>query len=679
MNNNFEKITDEKDEIYKNINNIANSQLKTYITSSNIENINLNYKTIIVNNKDSTITNPTNIKIPRASYNQINVIYTIITKYLPSGIVEGISLPVIITLQNNTDSKEIILNTDINTVKIIYINDSWKNLNDYNNDIDNSDIVNFIYENSVIDLNYINTIIDNSSEDIILTLPETGFNIYQSNKVYNIQILYSTGCEVIIKSDKNGYINLNSNNNNVSLLFDKENTKKWIIVNNNLSSFYTCINSVNNNYSEVGNDISLPNNKQFQLISSIDSYQKNMVILYDNKIHFYTKDFNTQKWVSKCDSIEKPDNTFFTYNGISSSSISLSSDGNIFCLCCYQNKNNKDVRTLYVYKYDAQDITYDLITITGNTDPFIDNDSIFGQKILIDINNKIYVNKVKNINPDNNGLYDNINFSYFYIYKINNNNIELETTIKSSELLLKNNPIDNYIIDNSKSIVLGYNFEVSSSGNSILLICPYYNINNVYDKTYVLSIQKIEDSEALSPYVIESYFNYTNNHFGDIMLLKNDDTLICNSLNTKNNNTDQNGTKYSFIMEVFIFKKYNKNWEQETVIKDINFSFYDVPNKNFDINKILFPLIDISGDCNVLSILTSSLINTNMSPYFDIYKREGLLWINKKIISNPIVNNDDTYFISSTFYMNNQGKNLICLYADKKVNNEYKVSIVEIY
>jgi len=683
MNNNFDKITDEKDDIYKNIKKIADSQLKTYITDSNNETINLNYKTIIVNNKDSTLENPISIIIPTPSSNQQNVIYTIITKYIPSGIIQGLSLPVIIKLTNSGTTTEIKLETNINTVKIIFLNNSWINLNDYNSDLDKMDIVNIINGNQNLGLNHINTIVDNSSDDIILTLPEKqeDINMYKSNTVYNVQILYNTGCEVIIKSDKNGYINLNSNNNNVSLLFDKENTKKWIILNNNSLSFFPCINPINNSNSEVKvkvkvgvgesatyvyESLSLPTNNPFQLISTINSYQTIIAILYGTKIQFYNKDFNTQKWIFSSD-FEKPDDTIFVHNGLFSS-ISISSDGSLFCLCCFLN----GIRTFYMYRYDILAGNYIVINSSGTQDPYNDNTSIFGEKIVIDINNKIYVNKVKTINTVTKGLKDISNYSYFYVYKINNNNIELETIINSSELLIKNNPISNYVPPNAKFIVLGNNFEVSQSGNSILLTCPYYNSNNVYDKTFVLSIQKIDDPQATSPYIIESYFENNNKHFGDIMLIKNDDTLICNYL-------DGNPTVNNYKMKIYIFKKYNKKWEQEYIINDLYFSFKNNnPYNDIDNNKILLPYMDMSGDSNVLSLITST-INTEMSPYFSVYKREGFLWVEKKpIIVNPIVNND-TYFIGSKIFMNNQGNNLICLYGDKKENINYKVSISEIY
>ena len=691
MNNNFEKITDEKEEIYKNINNIANSQLKSYITSSDNETINLNYKTIIVNNKDSTSINPISIIIPTPSSNQQNVIYTIITKYIPSGIIDGQSLPVIIKLNNDT-STEIKLETNINTVKIIYTNDIWVNLNDYNNDLDKMDVVNFIYENQKLDLNHINTIVDNSSGNIILTLPEEqeDINLYQSNNVYNVQILYNTGCEVIIKSDINGYINLNSNNNNVTLLFDKENTKKWIILNNNSLSFFPCINALKNNNSEVKVKdgvtevlLSLPTNNPFQLISTINSFQTTIAILYGTKIQFYNKDYNTQKWFFSSD-FEKPNNTIFVHQ-LASSSISISPDSSLFCLCCFLNTNGNITRTFYVYRYSTINNKYELINnYLGIQDPYNDNTSIFGEKIVIDINNKIYVNKVKTINTVTKGLNDTINYSYFYVYKIvkyvddlDNNitkeKIERETIVNSSKLLIKNNPINNYVLHNAKFIVLGNNFEVSPSGNSILLTCPYYNSSNVYEKTFVLSIQKIDDPEAKSPYIIESYFENNNKHFGDIMLLKNDDILICNCLDGEptNNNT-------TYKMKVYIFKKYNKKWEEENLIKDIYFSFNNNPYNDIENNKILLPYMDISGDSNVLSLITSTIINTQMSPFFSVYKKQGFLWIKKPIISNPIVNND-TYFIGSKIFMNNQGNNIICLYGDKKGNIEYKVNITEIY
>jgi hypothetical protein len=692
MNNNFVKITDEKDVIYKNINNIANSQLKTYITTSNNETINLNYKTIIVNNKDSTSINPVNIIIPKPESNQLNVIYTIITKYIPSGVIDGLSLPVIITLINSTSTTEIKLETNINTVKIIYTNDIWINLNDYNNDLDKMSIVNIIDENQILDLNHINTIIDNSSDDIIITLPEKqeDINVYQSNTVYNVQILYNTGCEVIIKSDKNGYINLNSNNNNVSLLFDKENTKKWIILNSNSLSFFPCINSLKNSNSEVKvkdgiTDVllALPNNKPFQLISTINSFQTTIAILYGTKIQFYNKDYNTQKWYFSSD-FEKPDNTIFV-DELVSSSISISPDSSLFCLCCFLNTYGNIIRTFYIYRYSTLNNKYELINNKlGILDPYNDNTGIFGEKIVIDINNKIYVNKVKTINTVTKGLNDTINYSYFYVYKIvkyvdvlDNNitkeKIELETIVNSSELLIKNNPINNYVPQNAKFIVLGNNFEVSPSGNSILLTCPYYNSSNVYDKTFVLSIQKIDDPEAKSPYIIESYFENNNKHFGDIMLLKNDDTLICNFLDSIPENTN------TYIMKVFIFKKYNKNWEEEYRIINLNFSFNNNDNNPYydiDNNKILLPYMDMSGDSNILSLITS---NTQMSPFFSIYKREGFLWRKKSIINNPVVVNNDTYFIGTKIYMNNQGNNIICLYAYKNENNEFNVSITEIY
>ena len=693
MNNNFDKITDEKDVIYKNINNIANSQLKTYITTSNNETINLNYKTIIVNNKDSTSINPVNIIIPKPESNQLNVIYTIITKYIPSGVIDGLSLPVIIRLINSTSTTEIKLGTNINTVKIIFLNDIWINLNDYNSDLDKMNIVNLIDGNQNLDLNHINTIVDNSSKDIILTLPEKqeDINLYQSNTVYNVQILYNTGCEVIIKSDRNGYINLNSNNNNVSLLFDKENTKKWIILNNNSLSFFPCINPKNNSNSEVKvkvgvgdtatyESLALPTNNPFQLISTINSYQTTIAILYGTKIQFYNKDFNTQKWIFSSD-FEKPVNTSFVDDIGVSSSISISSDSSLFSLCCFLN----GIRTFYIYRYDILEGIYILINNKlGIQDPYNDNTSIFGEKIVIDINNKIYVNKVKTINTVTKGLKDTTNYSYFYVYKIvkyvdelDNNStkekIELETIVNSSELLIKNNPISNYVSHNAKFIVLGNNFEVSPSGNSILLTCPYYNSYNVYEKTFVFSIQKIDDPEAKSPYIIESYFDNNNKHFGDIMLLKNDDTLICNFLDSNPENTN------TYIMKVFIFKKYNKKWEEEYRIININFSFNNNANNPYydiDNNKILLPYMDISGDSNILSLVTS---NTQMSPFFSVYKREGFLWRKKSIINNPVVVNDDTYFIGSKIYMNNQGNNTICLYAYKNENNEFNVSITEIY
>lgn len=679
MNNNFDKITDEKDEIYKNIIKIENSQLKTYMTDSNNETINLNYKTIIVNNKDSTLETPISIIIPKPSSNDLNVIYTIITKYTPSGVIDGLSLPVIIKLTNSTSTSEIKLETNINTVKIIFLSDSWINLNDYNSDLDKMSIVNLIDGNQNLDLNHKNTIVDNSAKDIILTLPEKqeDINVYQSNTVYNVQILYNTGCEVIIKSDKNGYINLNPNNNNVSLLFDKENTKKWIILNSNSLSFFPCINPINNNNSEVKvgdgyTSLTLPNNNPFQLISTINSFQTTIAILYGTKIQFYNKDFNTQKWFFLTD-FEKPDNTSFVHNGVSSS-ISISSDSSLFSLCCFLNTNNTIIRSFYIYRYNILSKKYELINedSLGIQDPYNDNSSIFGEKIVIDINNKIYVNKVKTVNTDTKGLNDTTNYSYFYVYKINNNNIELETIINSSELLIKNNPISNYVPRNAKFIVLGNNFEVSPSGNSILLTCPYYNSDNVYVKTFVLSIQKIDDPQATSAYIIESCFENNNKHFGDIMLLKNDDTLICNYLDG-----NPNGNNYK--MKVYIFKKYNKKWEQEYIIKDIYFSFKNNnnPYNDIDNNKILLPYMDMSGDSNVLSLITST-INTEMSPYFSVYKREGFLWRKKPIIDNPIVNND-TYFIGSKIFMNNQGNNLICLYGNKKENINYNVNISEIY